>query len=90
MSGVTQRLGLTSGTPTHGPSMGLAFSERGIQRGVSGEQSSLETNVEAAKLLLTFLLKSLVTSLLLCFIGFNPVGKANSDSRAGKSDSVSG
>lgn len=72
------------------PSMGLAFSKHGIQLGVSGEQLSQETKVEAARLLLTFPLKSLVTSLLLYFIGFNPVAKANSDSRAGKSDSVSG
>lgn len=90
MSGGDSRSGLVSGTPTCGLSRGLAFSEHGIQLGVSGEQSSQEMKVEAARLLLTFPLKSLVTSFLLYFIGFIPVAKANADSRAGKSGSVSG
>lgn len=75
----------------------LTFSQHGIQLGSEREhpkEESLESGFqenkeETANLLLTVPLRNLIASVLFHLIGFNPVIKANSDLRAGKSDSIS-
>ena len=64
------------------------FWEGAPQRGESGEWVSREQGRNAS-LLLMVPLRNLIASVLFHLIGFNPVIKANSDLRAGKSDSIS-